>query len=137
MDPVLKGFLVGVPVVAGHFAITIGLLAIGSAIYAWLTPHRELELIREGNTAAATSFAGAIVGLAIPLAASMASSFVVLEVVVWGTLALFGQLAVYLVVDRLFLGLPQRIRAGDHAAAILLVGIKLGVALIGAASLTG
>lgn len=137
MDPVLKAFLTGVPATAAHFTITIGLLAIGSTIYAWLTPHRELELIRQGNTAAATSFAGAIVGLAIPLAVSMASSFVVLEVAVWGAFALGGQLAVYIVVDRLFPGLPNRIRDGDQAAAILLIGIKLGVALIGAASLTG
>jgi putative membrane protein len=136
MDPVLRSFLDGLPAVAGHFAVTAVLLVAGAALYARLTPHRELDLIRRGNVAAALSFAGAVVGLAIPLAASMASSFMLLEVAVWGVFALVGQLLAYFVVDRTFRDLPRRITEGELAAAIVLVGLKLAVALIAAASLT-
>lgn len=136
MDPVIRNFLEGLPAVVGHFSITLLLLVLGAAAYARLTPHRELELIRQGNTAAALSYAGAVVGLSIPLAASMASSFVLLEVAVWGLFALVGQVFVYFVVDRVFRELPRRITAGEMSAAVTLVGMKLAVALIGAAALT-
>jgi putative membrane protein len=136
VDPVLRNFLEGFPAIVGHFSVTVLLLAAGAALYARLTPHRELELIRQGNVAAALSYSGAVVGLAIPLAASMASSFVLLEVVVWGLFALVGQLLAFAVVDRAFRDLPARISAGEVSAAVLLVGIKLAVAIVGAASLS-
>lgn len=137
MDPVLKSFAAGMPAVIGHFAVTIVFLGVGAAVYAWLTPHRELQLIRAGNTAAAISYSAAIVGLAIPLATSMASSLLFLEVAIWGVFALVGQLAAYFVVDRVFRDLPRRIEHGEIAAAVALAGIKLAVAVVGAASLTG
>ena len=46
--------------------MTILILAAGAALYALITPHREIRLIREGNAAAAVSFGGVLVGLAIP-----------------------------------------------------------------------
>lgn len=134
MDPVIKAFLSGVSVVAGHFAVTVLLLAVGSALYALITPQRELQLIRRGDTAAALSFGGAIVCLAIPLATSLAASRVLAEVAVWGAFALAGQLLAFFVVDRLFHHLPKRIADGEIAAAVFLVAIKLAMALIGAAS---
>lgn len=136
VDPVLKSFIAGLPAVVGHFAVTIAFLVVGAALYAWLTPHREFQLIRAGNSAAAISYSAAIIGLAIPLAASMASSLLFVEVAVWGAFALVGQLAAYFVVDRVFRDLPRRIGNGDIAAAVTLAGIKLAVALVGAASLT-
>lgn len=78
MDPVLRGFAAGMPAAIAHFGITIGLLFAGATAHAWLAPHREPELIRAGNTAAALSSAAAVFGLSIPLAAGMASSFVLL-----------------------------------------------------------
>ena len=47
------------------------------------------------------------------------------------------QLLAFRLVDMLLTGLPQRIRQGEIAAAILLVGAKLSTALILAAALTG
>lgn len=137
LDPVLKSFAAGMPAVMGHFAVTIAFLCVGAIVYAWLTPHRELQLIKAGNTAAAISYAAAIVGLAIPLATSMASSLLLVEVAVWGAFAVAGQLLAYFVVDRVFRELPRRIERGEVAAAIALAGIKLAVAVVGAASLTG
>ena len=47
------------------------------------------------------------------------------------------QLLAFRLVDMLLTGLPQRIRDGETAAAVLLVGAKLATALILAAALTG
>lgn len=135
MDPVIKSFLGGVPAVASHFAVTVGLLVLGSVIYASITPQREVDLIRRGDTAAAVAFGGAVVCLAIPLAVSLAASRILAEVAVWGAFALLAQLLTFFVVDRLFHHLPKRIADGELAAAVILVAIKLAIALIGAASL--
>ncbi|MDX1291528.1 MAG: DUF350 domain-containing protein, partial [Hyphomonas sp.] len=50
------------------------MLAIASTIYVLLTPWKELALVKEGNSAAGFALAGAIVGLAIPIASCLASS---------------------------------------------------------------
>ena len=40
-------------------------------LYQAVTPHRERELIAAGNTAAAITLGGAVLGYAIPLAAAL------------------------------------------------------------------
>ena len=67
----VQAFASGFPTMLLHLAATLGLLVLGAVIYAALTPWREIELIREGNAAAAVAFAGVLVGLAIPLAVSL------------------------------------------------------------------
>ena len=68
------------------------LLAVGVAIYVRLTPFHEREMVAHGNAAAGTMLAGAILALAIPLAAMLATSGTLLDVVVWGIVALMLQL---------------------------------------------
>ena len=108
---------------------------LGCLIYSLLTPHREIQLIREGNAAAAVSFGGLIVGLALPLAASLAASNSLVEIALWGVVVLAVQLLIFRLLDMLMTGLPQRIREGEVAAAGLLVAAKLAVALIFSAAL--
>ena len=96
-----------------------------------------MELIRAGNTAAATSFSGAIIGLAIPLAFCMATSVSILDIIIWGVIALIIQLITFRLVDILLKGLPKRIEDGEIGAAILVVGVKLAVAMINAAAIAG
>lgn len=45
--------LAGVPAFLSYFAAAIGLLAAFLLLYLWITPYREISLIREGNAAAA------------------------------------------------------------------------------------
>ena len=102
-----------------------------------MTPWKEIALIREGNPAAAVAFAGILVGLAIPLAVSLSVSTTVRDIAIWGVATLVLQLLAFRVVDLLLTGLPQRIRAGEVSAAVVLVGAKLATALILSAALTG
>ena len=120
-----------------HFGVTLGMLAIGVTIYHFITPYHELRLIRNGNTAAAVSISGAIVGLAIPLAVCMASSVSVWDIVIWGVVTLLIQILAYRIGDALLKDLPTRIENGEMGAAILVVAIKLAVALINAAAVAG
>ena len=137
MDPVIQSFLTGFPILLLHLGVTLGMLAIAVAIYHLITPYHELRLIRGGNTAAAVSFAGAIVGLAIPLALCMATSVNVWDIVVWGVVTLLIQLLAFRLGDALLQDLPRRIESDELGAAILVVGIKLAIALVNAAAVAG
>ena len=133
-SPELQAWAAGFPVTLLHVGVTLGILVLGSALYALLTPHREIQLIREGNSAAALSFGGVLVGLALPLAFAMAASTSLLEIALWGATTTAVQLALFWVTGLLLHGLPQRIKEGEMAAAALLVAAKLAVAAILAAA---
>lgn len=120
-----------------HLGLTLGLLAAGATVYALLTPWREVNLIRQGNPAAAVAFAGVLVGLAIPLAVSLSVSTSARDIAIWGVATVVLQLLAFRVVDLILTGLPQRIQDGEVPAAVLLVGAKIATALILAAALTG
>jgi putative membrane protein len=135
MSPDIQAFASGFPLVMLHGAVSLGLLAAGCLTYAVLTPHREIQLIRQGNSAAALSFGGVMVGFAMPMAASLAASASVREIALWGAVVVVLQLLAFRLIDVLLTGLPQRIRDGEVAAAGLLVAAKLSVALILSAAL--
>ena len=133
----VQAFASGFPTTVAHLGVTLSLMLGGALIYAMLTPWKEITLIREGNSAAAVAFAGILLGLAIPLAVSLSVSTSVRDIAIWGVATVVLQLLAFRVVDLLLTGLPQRIRDGEVAAAVLLVGAKLSTALILAAALTG
>jgi putative membrane protein len=134
MDAVIQSFLAGFPVLILHFGLTVALLAAGVTIYVVITPIHEITLIRQNNVAAAVSLAGAVVGMAIPLASAMASSVNALDILIFGIVAMVLQLVAYKAGDLVLRDLTQRIQKGELASAIMLVGIKLGVSAITAAA---
>ena len=137
MDAAIQSFLAGIPFLLSHFGVTVLMLVIGVFIYMWITSHDERKLIREGNSAAAVSLAGAIVGLAIPVAFCMASSVNVYDIVIWGIVTLVIQLATFWIIDIWLRDLSKRIEEGQVGTAILLVSVKLAVASINAAAVSG
>ena len=137
MDAAIQSFLAGIPFLLSHFGVTILMLLIGVFTYMWITSHDEKALIREGNTAAAVSLGGAILGLAIPLAFCMANSVNVYDIVIWGILTLVIQLATFKIIDIWLRDLSKRIEDGEVGTAILLVSVKLAVASINAAAISG
>ncbi len=137
MDAMMASLGSGLPVLILHFAVTLTMLIAGVVIYEWITPYPELKLVREGNTAAAIALSGAILSLAIPLAFSMAVSVSVLDILVWGGVTIIILLVVYRVIDFLLKDLPARIVDGEIGAAILLSAVKLSVAAITAAAVSG
>lgn len=136
-SPEIQAFATGFPVTLMHAGLTVLILFLGSALYVLMTPHREITLIREGNSAAALSLGGVMLGLAIPLAVSMHASTSVIEIGIWGASTVVVQLLVFRVVDFILHGLPNRIQDGEVSAAALLVGAKLATAVILAAAVAG
>lgn len=136
-SPEIQAFANGLLTTLTHVGVTMAMLVAGAAIYILLTPHREIKLIREGNAAAALSLGGVLTGLAIPLAASLAASTSVIEILLWGVATLALQLLVFRLTDMMLKGLPERINEGEVSAAALLVGAKLATAIIIAAGVAG
>jgi putative membrane protein len=134
--PELEAWATGFPILLLHLAMTLVILALGAALYAFLTPYREIALVREGNPAAAVSFGAVLASLALPLAFAMAASTSLLELALWGVTTTIVQLFLFWLTDLIFAGLPQRVRDGDIAAAVLMAAAKLTVAVILAGAVT-
>ena len=111
------------------------MLLVASTICILLTPWKELALVKGGNASAGLALAGAIAGLAIPIASTLASSVSLLDLLIWGVIALLLQLIVYRLVDVVLRDIPQRIEQDQAGAAIVLIAAKLSSALILAAGL--
>ena len=126
----------GFPLFLLYFATSVALLVQFVAIYMRVMPHRELALIREGNVAAALSLSGALIGFVLPLASAVAHSVNPVDMVVWGVVALFVQLAVYAAVVRLVPHFREAIVAGRVAPATLLAALGVSVGVLNAACLT-
>src|SRR3954451_11934313 len=137
MERIFAALQQGLPVLVEQFAVTLALLGVGIVCYMLLTPFDERRLIRDGNVAAGVVVAGTLVALAIPLAATLASNAVVLDIVLWGLVALVIQLATFMVAAALIRGLRGRIEAGNVAAALVLVGLEIAVALLNAGAMAG
>lgn len=121
------------------YAINSGVAALmllaAVTLYVLLTPWKEFALVRDNNTSAGIALSGAVVGLSIPIAAALATSMSLYDVLIWGVVALLLQLIVYRVVDLLLGDIPKRIQDDEIGAAVLLVGAKLATAFILAAGL--
>lgn len=125
----------GLPVLLLQFAVCIALLVTGVAIYTRVTPFHERELMREGNVAAATVLSGAIVALAIPLAALLATTDSLLDIVVWGIVAILLQLVTVIIVCHLMRRMRGMINEGKVAAALPIVAAQLAIGLLNAAAM--
>ncbi|MBS1214310.1 MAG: hypothetical protein H6R26_2927, partial [Proteobacteria bacterium] len=105
--------------------------------YVWLTPFKEKTLIASGNSAAGLVFAGAMLALAIPLAATLATTHIWLDIVLWGLVAIVLQLTTFLAVAFLFRDFRDSIERGNLAAALALIGIQIAISLLNAGAMAG
>ena len=126
----LNAFLAGFPEFIIQLGAALGLFVASLIIYVIMTPHKELDLIRAGNPSAALAFGGVVVGLAIPMGACLAHAFGLGDLVIWGVVTLLLQLIAFRFADIFLRHLPRRIAEGDVAAAVFLMSIKIGLALI-------
>ncbi|SDN97595.1 putative membrane protein [Pseudomonas arsenicoxydans] len=112
------------------------LFALFQFIYTRITPHKEFELIRSGNVAAAIALGGAIVGFAIPASNVIAYSISILDFVVWAVIAALVQLLAFLVTSLVLKGTSERIRKGEIAAGIYVAAVAISVGMLNAACMT-
>jgi putative membrane protein len=128
--------LVMLPAFLAYFAVAVGLIAGFLLVYVNVTPYDEFALIRQGNTAAAVSLAGAMFGFVMPVANVIAHSDSLVDLAVWGAIAGVIQLLAYLVARFTLPHLTEDIPAGKVAPAIFLATLSLTVGLTNAACMT-
>jgi putative membrane protein len=134
-DPAIDAFTTAWPTFLLFGAVAVGLWVAAVAVYVLLTPHKEFALVRAGNSAAAVSLAAVALGTAIPLSVALGTSTSLVDLLIWGALALVLQLLAFRVVDMILRDLPRRLADGEMAAAILLAGVKIGTAILTAAAM--
>jgi putative membrane protein len=127
----------GFPVLLVQLAATTGLFIGGLAIYVWLTPYRELKLVRDGNIAAAITLAGQMLALAIPLGAMLAHSVSLPDIALWGVVTVILQLIAFAAVALVVRNLPAAIERGDIAPALLLAAAQIVAGIFNAAAMSG
>jgi len=118
------------------FAAAAVLTIIFIAIYTRVTRHNEFALIKKNSTAATVAFSGSLIGFALPLASTMINSVTVLEMLLWGVVALIVQVLVYLLVRLPMPRISERIEADEVAAGIWLGSTSIVAGILNAASMT-
>ena len=128
--------LAGLPAFALYMVSSLALLALFIVVYIRITPYREFALIREGNVAAAASLSGTIIGFVIPLAYAVIQSANLVDMALWGVIALVVQLIVFFGVTRIIPGIAIDIPAGKVAPGVLLGSLSLATGILNAACMT-
>ena len=137
MHPSLESLANGFPYLIFYLLLVTVIYVVGLTVYVKLTPHKEIALIQEGNMAAAISFSGLVIGLALPLAACLVMKIGLIDVLVWGVVSTLLQLFLFRLADMIFAGMPARIEEGEVAAATVLAAFKLAGSIILAFAIAG
>ena len=119
-----------------YLAVSLVYLAVFIAIYIRVTPYREVALIREGNMAASFSLSGAVLGFIIPLTSAVQHSVSLVDMAIWGLIAMAVQIAAFVVVKLLIPSVTQDIAAGKGAQGFFLGALSLGVGMLNAACMS-
>jgi putative membrane protein len=131
IETVLGSLASGLPKLLGHFVAAAAIYAAGMAAYLRLTPYHELDLVRRGNVAAA------IVGFAIPIAMTLATSVNAADILVWGAASAVLQAAAFGVANLALRDLPAAVERGDVASACIVAATQLAVGIVNAGAMAG
>jgi len=137
MDTSLLNYsLTGIVAHFVYFGIASLAVVVFVAIYVTITPHHEFRLIRLGNTAAAISLGGAILGYTVPLAKAVSQSQSISDMLLWSGVALVAQLVAYGITRLILPQLSAHVDEGKTASGIFLAAIAVAIGLLNAAAMT-
>ena len=119
-----------------YFGAALGFVILFFIIYCAMTPYNELRLIRSGNTAAAISLGGALLGFVLPLHSAITHSVSFIDMVIWAVIAMLVQVATFGSVRLLFKSLVREIEDNQASAATLLAACSVSIGLLNAACMT-
>jgi putative membrane protein len=132
----LGELLKGLPLFLLYLAVGFGLFVAFFLAYTWITPHHELRLIRAGNTAAALSLGGAMIGFLLPLGMVIAHHAKISNVVLWGIVALVVQMLAFFLARALVPNLPKEIEGGKVSVGAFAGLVSLAIGILNAACQT-
>lgn len=119
------------------FVMAAGFTLVFKLVYQWVTPYHERDLIRAGNSAAAVTLGGALIGYVLPLASALSQTYSLQEFAAWAVLAGVIQILAFVVVSRFaFKGFVERVEKGEMAAALYMASVSICIGLLNAACMT-
>ncbi len=127
--------LSGLPAFLIYFGVASVLVATYLFVYTWITPHDEFALIRNKVPGAAISLGLSIIGFALPMTSSIAHSDGIIDMAIWGVIALIVQIVAYYVACMPMSDLSGRIADGELGPAIWLGSVSVTAGLLNAASM--
>jgi len=127
--------LEGLPAFLIYFIVASVLVAAYLLVYTWITAHDEFALLKANNAGAAIALGLSLIGFALPLTSSIAHSDGVVDMTIWGVIALIIQVGVYYAARMAVPNLSTRIEAGEIAPAIWLGAASVAAGMLNAASM--
>jgi len=127
--------LEGLPAFLIYFIVALVLVAAYLFVYTWITAHDEFALLKANNTSAAIALGLSLVGFVLPLTSSIGHADGVVDMTIWGVIALIVQVGVYYAARMAVPNLSTRIEAGEIAPAIWLGAASVAAGMLNAASM--
>ncbi len=118
------------------FVVAVVLTILFLLIYTRVTRHNEFALIKQQSVAASIAFSGSMIGFALPLASAMIDADTVVEMVLWGLVALIVQLLIYQLIRLPMPRISERIEANEIAAGSWLGACSMVAGILNAAAMT-
>lgn len=121
----------------GYFVVSITILVSATWIYTKLTAYDDLDLIANGNTAAAIVLGGFIIGVSLPISSTVFHSINIIDMIIWSLVAVIAQMLIYLAFSKLFFkAFNEGIESNLNSYAILLSCTNIGFGLINSACIS-
>ena len=125
--------LAGLPAFLVYFCTALIAVIAYLFVYTRVTPHDELQFIRDNVPSAAIALGLSLLGFVLPLVSAIAHSANVVDCLIWSGIALIVQIIVYFIVKVPVPNLSARIAGGELAPAIWLGLSSLAAGAINAA----
>lgn len=123
-----------------NFGLFVGaaliIIALFTFLYIKFTPYDEMAEIYEGNSAAAASLSGAVLGFALPLYSVMASTTDIFDLLIWAAIALVVQFVVFYIIRMLCPRIVDGVMSGQVSSGVFLGTAALVVGIITAGAVT-
>jgi len=119
-----------------YLLASVAMISVFSLIYTKITPYDEIKMMREGKSAAALSFLGALIGFSLTLASSILHNDSFIAFAAWAGAAMIVQLVVYAGLSRLIPDMHNSLESNNVAIGALLGGVSLTFGIINAACLS-
>ncbi len=115
-----------------YFFSGMALLTLGILVFELGTKTKEFQLIKMGNRAASYAFGGRILGLAIVLYSAIANSVDVMDMVVWGVIAIIAQLLTFYIFEWVTpnFDVHKAIDEDNQAFGMLLMFVSLAIGVV-------
>jgi putative membrane protein len=113
-----------------HLATATALVLAFFIIYTKITPWDEVTLIRAGNTAAAWSLGGTLIGFSLTLSSALKFTGSYVDFLMWGGLGMVVQVLVFYIATLLLKMSQDQIEADNTGFGVLLGSISISIGLI-------